>query len=137
MLEKMTPAALGDIIPGKAARITTLLRQDQPMALKQALLTFYRSKAYRLLEQEESKLWYASPAQIYAEYLKPVRRTGKGYQNGPRHSKLAPYTAQILEWHCRGLTLREMAAELKKYGCQTTKQNLSLFLRRRQKNPLQ
>ena len=131
MRETMTPAALCGFIPGKAARITTLLRQDRKMALKQALLTFYRSRAYRLLEHEETKLWHASPAQIYDEYLKPLRRTGRSFKNGPRHSKLAPYAEQIREWHQRGLTLREMAAELGRYGCPTTAQNLSLFLRKK------
>ena len=44
MLEVMTPNALCSFIPGKAARITTLLRKDRRMELKQALLTFYRSR---------------------------------------------------------------------------------------------
>ena len=131
MLETMTPAALCGFIPGKAARITSLLRQDRKMALKQALLTFYRSPAYRLLEREETKLWYESPAQIYAEYLKPPRRPRRSYQNGPCHSKLAPYAVQIAEWRKKGMTLREMAEELARYGCRTTAQNLSLCLRRR------
>ena len=131
MLETMTQKALCDFIPGKAARITTLLRRGRKMALKQALLTFYRSEAYRLLEREETKLWHKSPAQIYAEYLKPARRAGRNYQNGPRHSKPAPYAEQIQEWHRKGLTLREMAEELKRYGCSTTVQNLSLFLRKK------
>jgi hypothetical protein len=69
MLEKMTQSALCDFIPGKAARITSLLMHDRQLTLKQALLTFYRSRAYRLLEQEETKLWHESPAQIYAEYF--------------------------------------------------------------------
>ena len=73
MLETMTQKALCDFIPGKVARITTLLRRDRKMGLKQALLTFYRSRAYHLLEREETKLWHESPAQIYAEYLKPLR----------------------------------------------------------------
>ena len=134
MLETMTQKALSDFIPGKAARITTLLRRDRKMALKQALLTFYRSNAYRLLEREETKLWHESPAQIYVEYLKPVRRTRRSYQNGPHHSKLAPYAAQIREWYRKGLTLREMVEELKHYGCSTTAQNLSLFLRKKSAN---
>ncbi len=134
MLETMTQKALCDFIPGKAARITTLLRRDRKMALKQALLTFYRSNAYRLLEREETKLWHESPAQIYVEYLKPVRRTRRSYQNGPHHSKLAPYAAQIREWYRKGLTLREMVEELKHYGCSTTAQNLSLFLRKKSAN---
>lgn len=130
MLETMTREALCGFIPGKAARITTLLRQDRRMALKQALLTFYRSGAYRLLEREETKLWHESPAQIYAEYLKPTLRIRRNFQNGPGHSKLAPYAAMIREWRSKGLTLREMASELERYGCRTTPQNLSLFLRK-------
>ena len=130
MLGKVTQENLYNFIPGKAARIATLLRQDRRMALKQALLTFYRSRAYRLLEREETKLWHASPAQIYAEYLKPLRRNRRSDQNGPRHSKLAPYADQIQEWCRNGMTLREMAAELGRYGCPTTAQNLSLFLRK-------
>ena len=134
MLEVMTPNALCSFIPGKAARITTLLRKDRRMELKQALLTFYRSRAYRLLEREETKLWHESPAQIYAEYLKPRYRTSRSYRNGPHHSKLAPYTDRIVEWRDRGMTLREIAEELNKYGCRTTAQNLSLFLRRKSGN---
>ncbi|MCQ2380535.1 MAG: hypothetical protein MJ025_06420 [Victivallaceae bacterium] len=130
MLETMTEEALCGFIPGKAARITTLIRQERPMELKQALLTFYRSDAYKLLEREETKLWHASPAQIYAKYLKPMQKAKHSYRNGPHHSKLAPYAIQIREWHARGLTLREMADELEKYGCKTTPQNLSLFLRK-------
>ena len=131
MLEEVTQENLYNFIPGKAARITTLLRRDRKMALKQALLTFYRSRAYRLLEHEETKLWHASPAQIYDEYLKPLRRTSRSYHNGPRHSKLAPYATLIKEWRDKGMTLREIVEELGKYGCRTTAQNLSLFLRKR------
>ena len=68
MLETMTQNALCDFIPGKAARITTLLRRDRKMGLKQALLTFYRSDAYRLLEREETKLWHLGPVALYQEY---------------------------------------------------------------------
>ena len=46
-------------------------------------------------------------------------------------SKLAPYAEQIKEWQAKGMTLREIAAELKKYGCITTAQNISLFLRKK------
>ena len=61
---QVTQENLYNLIPPKAAKITTMLRNARNMAVKQALLTFYKSKAYRLLEQEENKLWYASPAQI-------------------------------------------------------------------------
>ena len=126
---QVTQKNLYNLIPPKAAKITTMLRKDRNMAVKQALLTFYSSNAYKLLEREETKLWHASPAQIFAEYLtvKPKRR--QSYQNGPGHSKLAPYAEQIKMWQAKGMTLREIAAELQKYGCPTTAQNISRFLK--------
>ena len=126
---QVTQKNLYNLIPPKVAKITTMLRSSRNMAVKQALLTFYNSKAYRLLEREETKLWYASPEQIFAKYLtvKPKRR--QSYQNGPGHSKLAPYAEQIKTWQAKGMTLREIAAELQKYGCPTTAQNISRFLK--------
>ena len=53
---QVTQENLYNLIPPKAAKITTILRNARSMAVKQALLTFYKSKAYRLLEQEETKL---------------------------------------------------------------------------------
>ena len=128
---QVTQKNLYNLIPPKAAKITTMLRSSRNMAVKQALLTFYSSKAYKILERKENKLWHASPAQIFAEYLTSVSEKRKSYQNGPEHSKLAPYAEQIKTWQAKGMTLREIAAELQNYGCKTTAQNLSRFLRRR------
>ena len=128
---QVTQENLYNLIPPKAGKITTILRLSRNMAAKQALLTFYKSKAYRLLDQEETKLWHSMPAQIYAEYLSAPQRSRKSYQNGPGRSKLAPYAEQIKEWQAKGMTLREIAAELQKYGCVTTAQNLSRFLKKK------
>ena len=126
---QVTQENLYNLIPPKAAKITAILRNARSMAVKQALLTFYNSRAYRLLEREETKLWYASPAQIFAEHLTVTKRSRKSYQNGPGRSKLAPYAEQIKAWQTKGMTLREIAAELKNYGCPTTAQNISRFLK--------
>ena len=128
---QVTQKNLYNLIPPKVAKITTMLRNDRNMAVKQALLTFYSSNAYKLLEREETKLWHASPAQIFAEYLTRPNRPRKSYQNGPGRSKLAPYAEQIRAWQVKGLTLREIAAELQNYGCPTTAQNLSCFLKKK------
>ena len=128
---QVTQEKLYNLIPPKAAKITTMLRSSRNMAVKQALLTFYSSKAYRLLEREETKLWYASPAQIFAEHLTAPKRSRKSYQSGPGRSKLAPYAEQIKAWQAKGMTLREIAVELQKYGCTTTAQTLSLFLKKK------
>ena len=128
---QVTQENLYNLIPPKAAKITSMLRSSRNMAVKQALLTFYRSKAYRLLENEETKLWHASPTQIFSEYMTTPKRSNRSYQNGPGRSKLAPFAEQIKLWQAQGMTLREIAAELQHYGCQTTAQNLSLFLRKK------
>ena len=128
---QVTQKNLYNLIPPKVAKITTMLRNDRNMAVKQALLTFYSSNAYKLLEWEETKLWHRSPAQIFAEHLARPNRPRKSYQNGPGHSKLAPYAEQIKTWQAQGLTLREIAAELQNYGCSTTAQNLSCFLKKK------
>jgi hypothetical protein len=94
-------------------------------------LTFYKSKAYKLLEKEETKLWHLSSAQIFAEYMAKPKRLNKSYQNGPGRSKLSPYAEKILFWHAQGMTLRAIALELKNYGCITSAQNVTLFLKRR------
>ena len=128
---QVTQKNLYNLIPPKVAKITTMLRSSRNMAVKQALLTFYTSRAYRLLEREETKLWHASPEQIFAEHLSVPKRTRKSYQNGPGRSKLVPYAEQIKAWQVKGMTLREIAAELQKYGCVTTAQNLSRFLKKK------
>ena len=128
---QVTQKNLYNLIPPKAAKITTMLQNDRNMAVKQALLTFYSSKAYKLLEREETKLWHASPEQIFAEYLTSIPKKRKSYQNGPGRSKLAPYAEQIKAWQAKGMTLREIAAELQYYGCMTTFQNLSRFLKQK------
>ena len=128
---QVTQKNLYNLIPPKVAKITTMLRKDRNMAVKQALLTFYSSNAYKLLEREETKLWNASPAQIFAEYMAKPKRSNKSYQNGPGRSKLVPFAEQIKAWQAKGMTLREIAAELKNYGCVTTAQNLSRFLKKK------
>lgn len=128
---QVTQENLYNLIPSKAARIASLMCKNRRMGMKQALLSFYKSPAYRLLEREETKLWHASPAQIVAEYFTTHQRKNKSYQNGPGRSKLAPYAEQIKFWQSKGMTLREIALELQKYGCSTTAQNLSLFLRKK------
>ena len=126
---QVTQKNLYNLIPPKVAKITTMLRNDRNMAVKQALLTFYSSNAYKLLEREETKLWHRSPAQIFAEHLAAKKR--KNYQNGPGRSKLAPFAEQIKTWQAKGMTLREIATELQNYGCTTTAQNLSRFLKKK------
>ena len=130
MLGKVTQDNLYVLIPWKVAGcVSLLLKERGGLHLKQALLEVYRSRAYRLLEREETKLWHESPAQIYAEYLASTHRLAHGYRNGPGHSKLQPFIPQLDDWRSKGMTLKEMRTELLKYGCETTVQNISRFIR--------
>ncbi len=126
-MQEVTQNNVHLFLPYKAAKITSLLKQNSSIGIKEALLNFYNSNAYRLLEQEETKLWHRSPEQIYTEYLQPQPKPH--YQNGPRHSKLAPYAEQIHSWRKQGCSLRIIAQNLAKYGCITTAQNLCKFLK--------
>ena len=86
---QVTQKNLYNLIPPKVAKITTMLRNDRNMAVKQALLTFYSSNAYKLLEREETKLWHRSPAQIFAEHLARSNRP-------PKVIKMVPVAANLL-----------------------------------------
>ena len=132
MPPEVTQANVHLFLPYKAAKISSAMRQDSKQGLKEALLNFYQSRAYRLLEREETKLWNNSPEQIYTEYLRPEPK--RHYQNGPRHSKLAPFATQIQSWHKQGLTMRAIATELSKYDCHTTAQNICRFLSKKKEH---
>jgi len=128
MFNKVTQENLSILIPSKSANIARALSRDRRMSIKAALLTFYHSQAYTLLEREQTKLWHNSAAQIYAEYF-PQQTPKKTYQHGPGHSKLTPYREQIRLWQKQGITLRQMAELLAKRGCITTPQNIWKSLR--------
>lgn len=123
MFHEITQENLPLLIPHKAAEITKVLRRDRKLSLKAALLTFYHSSAYAMLEKENTKLWHRSAAQIYAEFF-PKEPPKKTYQNGPGRSKLAPHREQILAWRKQGLSLQTIAEKLQTYGCHTTAQNI-------------
>ncbi len=129
MQTEITPQTLPLLIPYKAAEITVSLLRDLKLDLKQALLVFYRSRAYALLEKESTKLWQASPEQIYMEYFTPAPKKPH-YQNGPMHSKLTPFAGQLQAWRKQGMSFRAIAEELRKRGCDTTPQNICRYLAR-------
>lgn len=129
MFPKITQENLPVLIPYKAAEIVSTLQRERKLTVKSALLTFYHSPAYALLEKEHTKLWHQSAAQIYAEFFRK-ERTKETYQNGPGHSKLAPYREQILLWRKKGFSLRAIAEKLNEQGCRTTAQNIWKYLKK-------
>ena len=39
------------------------------MPLNRAVAEFYNSVTYAMLEKEDTKYWYESPAQLYADFV--------------------------------------------------------------------
>ena len=129
MSQEVTQKNVQLFIPVKAAKIISRMQRDRNIELKDALLAFYRSPIYHMLETESTKLWHKSGEQIYEEYSSHglVRKT---FKIGPRHSKLEPYAAKILAWRHQGMTIRSISLNLAQVGCMTTAQNIWFFLQR-------
>lgn len=119
------------LIPGKAARITSLIAAKRGISAKAALLAFYRSRTYQELARESSKYWHYSPEQLFA-VSGFVRRQNAHYaRRGPGRSMLLPYREEILQaWRHERLSARAIADRLAENGIQTTPQNVWKFIQR-------
>ena len=118
------------LIPGKAARMATLIAARRKITPKAALLAFYRSKAYRELERESSKYWHYSPEQLFA-VSGFARRPDTGKKHGRGRSILLPFRDEILAaWNDRR-SAREIVENLALRGVRTTPQNVWKFIKRR------
>lgn len=71
MEQKKFEAMLVLIVPKVIGLITENLKMDEVTATK----TFYESKVYSLLEQEDTKLWHLSPLTLFNMYDEE-RKTG-------------------------------------------------------------
>lgn len=129
MPEKVTQENVHLFIPAKAAAIVCRMDDNMKIGLKEALLAFYRSPVYRMLELEQTKLWHDSGEQIYEEYQGHGLMARK-VKTGPKHSVLDPYAAKILAWRHQGMPVRTIASQLSQLGCMTTAQNIWFFLQR-------
>ena len=122
------------LIPGKAARVAILIAAHRHITPKAALLAFYRSKTYRLLERESSKYWHYSPEQLFA-VSGFSRRPDTNEKHGKGHSILMPFRDEILKaWNSRQ-SAREIAEHLADRGVRTTPQNVWKFIKSHTKNP--
>ena len=117
------------LIPGKAARMATLIAAHRHIPPKAALLAFYHSKTYRELERESSKYWHYSPEQLFA-VSGFSRRPDTCAKHGKGHSILMPFRDEILAaWNDRR-SAREIAEYLAARGVRTTPQNVWKFIKR-------
>lgn len=56
-------------IPYKVAAIVRRLNADRNMQLNRAVTAFYNSRTYANLEDESTKCWHESPAQLYEDFI--------------------------------------------------------------------
>ena len=117
------------LIPGKAARMATLIAACRHITPKAALLAFYRSKTYRELERESSKYWHYSPEQLFA-VSGFSRRPDTGAKHGRGRSILMPFRAEISAAWSNRQSAREIAERLAERGVRTTPQNVWKFIKR-------
>lgn len=118
------------LLPGKVARVASILAKSRKLTPLEALTTVYRSPIYRKLEQEETKLWHFSPEQLYAMAF-PRRVAGRTQVwRGPGRSVLLPYRDMILEaWQKQRLSARAIADKLATLNVFTTPQNVWKFIK--------
>lgn len=64
-LPKVTQENVHLFIPLKVAKVVKKVVKNQNMDVKEALLMFYNSKVYDILEREDTKLWYEGPNYLY------------------------------------------------------------------------
>ena len=62
-------AIMGVLVPQIIAIISTRTGCDEQTAIR----SFYSSKVYALLEQEDTKLWHFSPLTLYEMYDEEMR----------------------------------------------------------------
>lgn len=117
------------LLPGKIARVASILAKSRKLTPLEALTAFYRSPVYRQLEQEETKLWHFSPEQLYAIAF-PRRTAGRTQvRHGPGRSALLPHRDMILEaWRKQRLSARAIADKLAALNVSTTPQNVWKFI---------
>lgn len=68
LVPKITQENVHLLIPLKVAKGTEMLSKNKNIAWEEALLEFYNSKTYDILEKEETKLWYEGPTYLYSAF---------------------------------------------------------------------
>ncbi|SHI06439.1 hypothetical protein [Clostridium grantii] len=66
-LPKITQENVHIFIPLKAAKVADRFAKSHGISKKEALLDFYNSKTYDVLEREYTKLWHEGVTYIYME----------------------------------------------------------------------
>jgi hypothetical protein len=65
-----SPKLFRCLIHHKAAVVATYISEEDDILPLDALRKFYLSQTYKQLENETTKCWWESPAQIYRDYCR-------------------------------------------------------------------
>lgn len=66
---KITSQNLYLLLPGKVSKMAVMYAGDFGLTITEALKRIYQSATYRLLEDEETKLWHLGPVALYQIFL--------------------------------------------------------------------
>jgi hypothetical protein len=64
-IPKVTQENVHIFIPLKVAKVTQLVAKNNHISWKEAMIDFYNSRTYDVLEKEDSKLWYEGVNYLY------------------------------------------------------------------------
>lgn len=64
-IPKVTQENVHIFIPLKVAKVTQLVAKNNHISWKEAMIYFYNSRTYDVLEKEDSKLWYEGVNYLY------------------------------------------------------------------------
>lgn len=68
-INAITPETLYLILPYKVSQLALLYAKKIGVSTTQALIDIYRSKTYRQLEDEKTKLWHLGPVALLEHLL--------------------------------------------------------------------
>ena len=64
-LPKVTQKNVHLFFPMKVAKVVSMFSEKHHVSEREALIYFYNSKTYKILEREETKLWYEGPTYLF------------------------------------------------------------------------
>lgn len=67
-MKAITPEQLYLILPYKVSQLSMLIAKKFEMSILEAIRAVYKSKTYRDLEREETKLWHLGPVALFEYY---------------------------------------------------------------------
>lgn len=70
---KITQQNLYLILPGKVSKMATIYASHFGVSIVEALKRIYKSRTYKELENEDSKLWHFGPVALYEMLLEELQ----------------------------------------------------------------